>query len=342
MKTLVCCGGLRGRLKIFFAGVSLVGLVTATAPAMADGGPRVVASVKPVHALVAAVMGEVASPTLLVDGAQSPHTYDLKPSEALALERADLVFWVGPSLESFLTRPLRSLSSADHVVHLQNAKGVHLLKTRKGGAWAGHAHHDHGAEHEHEAHGHEGEHGNHASTGLPEARIDPHIWLNPDNARAIVQVAAARLAKIDPANAATYRANAGAAADEIAVLAQDIDAQVSAVRTRPYVVFHDAYQYFERAFGLNAVGAITLSPDRQPSARRLQEIRAQIRDLDARCVFREPQFAPELVDTVVEGAPARVGVLDPLGADLPKGPDAYSKLLQNLADSLTACLGNGG
>lgn len=348
------------------AGVVVAVVISCLAGPAGAEAPRVVASVKPVHSLVASVMKGVEAPRLLVDGAQSPHTYDLDPSEALAIENADLVVWVGPTLETFLTRPVRSLGRSEASLRLQDVEGVRLLKTRIGGAWEAHAH-DHGghgsnggthgddpahddepadAHHGHADHGHEDKHhdahgreGDGQGEAIPEDRIDPHIWLDPDNARAIVSALAERLSKLDPAHAETYRTNAKATRADLVALKQELKARLAPVRTVPYVVFHDAYHYFESAFDVRPVGAITLSPDRKPGARRLFEIRNEIEEREARCVFREPQFAPKLVDTVLEGTDARAGMLDPLGADLPKGPDAYFTLLSNLADNLVDCLG---
>ncbi len=312
-------------------------LVLAAPPLAAASAevPRVVTTIKPVHSLTAAVMGEQGRPRLLVDGAQSPHTYDMPPSDAYALERADVVVWVGPALEAFLQRPLASLAKNARHVRLQDAPGVKLLRTRVSGTWA--------SAHAGRAHGgadHAGD--GHAESAIPPDRIDPHIWLDPANARAMVTAIADALAEADPAHADRYRANAAATRERIAALAADIEERLAPVREVPFVVFHDAYHYFERAFGLNAVGAIALNPQRQPSARRLHAIRTQIRELDARCVFREPQFAPDLVATVLEGTSAREGVLDPLGAELDAGPEAYPTLLRRLAASLRDCLGTAG
>lgn len=340
--------GRRRRLRPARGGIAVsLAVAIGVGAAPADAEPRVVTSIKPIHSLVARVMGQVGTPRLLVDGAQSPHTYDLAPSEAHALSQADLVVWVGPALESFLTRPVRSLASDATVLRLQDADGVRRLATRTSGAWesGGHGHdHGHDGDHAHDRHGDHGDAQDHGhgeseqAKPIPADRVDPHIWLDPANAQAMVTAVAERLATVDRANAATYRANAREARKAIGALAERIDGEVAPVRDRPFVVFHDAYQYFERAFDLNAVGAISLNPDRQPGAKRLHAIRERIRELDARCVFREPQFAPDLVRTVLEGTPAREGVLDPLGADLPPGPEAYPAMMTRLGESLTACL----
>ncbi|MBP2293844.1 zinc ABC transporter substrate-binding protein [Azospirillum rugosum] len=298
-------------------------LLTAS-PALADAPaktPKVVASIKPVHALVAAVMQGVGEPTLIVRGAASPHTYALKPSDARALADADLVFWIGPELEGFLAKPLEATATKATAVELMEAPGVALLDAREGGAWDPH---DHGHDHAHEG-GHE--------------EVNTHVWLDPDNARAMVGAIADALEAKDAAHADAYRANAERTARGLAALDAELKAALAPVQGKPFVVFHDAYQYFEAHYGLNGVGAITVNPERRPSAKRLSDIRAKITSLGAVCVFAEPQFEPALVDTIVQGTKAKKGVLDPEGANLPDGPDLYPTLLRNIAASLKGCLG---
>lgn len=295
----------------------------AVTPALAET-PKVVASIKPVHALVAAVMQGVGEPTLIVRGAASPHTYALKPSDARALADADLVFWIGPELEGFLAKPLKATATKATAVELMEAPGVRLLDAREGGAWDPHdPGHDHGHDQAHKA-GHE--------------EVNTHVWLDPDNARAMVGAIADALAARDPAHADAYRANAERTAQDLATLDAELKATLAPVRDKPFVVFHDAYQYFEAHYGLNGVGAITVNPDRRPSAKRLSEIRARITALGPVCVFAEPQFEPALVDTIVQGTKAKKGVLDPEGAGLAAGPDLYPTLLRNIAASLKGCL----
>ncbi|HYD64233.1 zinc ABC transporter substrate-binding protein ZnuA [Azospirillum sp.] len=294
----------------------------AAAPALADV-PKVVASIKPVHSLVSAVMQGVGEPALIVRGAASPHDYTMKPSDARALQGADFVFWVGEALETFLVKPLKSVPKSVQVVELLEAPGITLLEAREGGAWETH---DHGHAHKHD----------HA--GKDHGDVNTHVWLDPDNARAMARAAAEALAARDPAHAATYRANAEAYGKRLDALDAELKAALAPVAARPFVVFHDAYQYFEKRYGLNAVGAITVNPERAPSAKRVAAIRERIRTLGAACVFAEPQFEPKLVDTLIEGTGARKGTLDPEGAAIPDGPELYPTLLRSLANSLTGCL----
>ena len=295
----------------------------------AAAAPEVVASIKPVHSLVAGVMRGLGTPVLLIGGVGSPHGYSLRPSEARALSEAELVFWIGGGLEASLAKPLTALAGdRARVIALAEAEGVRLLQARAGGPWeVPEEAHDHGTD-----------------TGVHDAgkQADFHIWLDPLNAIAIVRAAATALARADPKNAAVYRRNGTDTIKEIEALDREIAGTLAPVRERPYVVFHDAYQYLEKRYHLNAVGAVAASPERPPGARRLSEIRAKIAALGAVCVFTEPQFRPALVDTVVAGSAAQSAVLDPLGAGLAAGPGAYFALMRGLADSLVGCLSPEG
>lgn len=307
---------------------ALLALLAAT-PALASP-PKVVASIKPVHALVSAVMQGVGEPTLIVRGAASPHTYALKPSDARALAEADLVFWIGPELEGFLAKPLEATATKADAVELLETPGLTLLDAREGGAWEPH---DHGHSHK-EGQGHKGgEENGHGG-------VNTHVWLDPGNARVMVGAIADALAGTDAANADAYRANAARTVQALDALDAELKATLAPVRDKPFVVFHDAYQYFQARYGLNGVGAVTVNPERRPSAKRLSDIRARIKTLGAACVFAEPQFEPALVDTIVQGTKARKGVLDPEGAELADGADLYPALLRNLAAALKDCLGS--
>lgn len=295
------------------------------ARAAGDGAPSVVVSLKPLHSLVAGVMGDVGAPRLLIPGSASPHAYSLRPSDARALSEADLVFWVGRDMETFLARPLASLAGGAAVVALSTVEGVRLLKNRAGGAWDGEA-----------GHGDEGEAADEHAYHHGEYNL--HIWLDPDNAIAIVQAAVSALSHVDPDHAADYATNGEALIGRLTALDRELHSELAPVRQTPFVVFHDAYQYFEAHYGLNAVGSITVSPDRAPGASRVSEIRRKIKRLEAACVFSEPQFTPTIVRTLIEGTAARQGMLDPLGVELQAGPDAYFALMRGLGASLRKCL----
>lgn len=312
---------------------------------------EVVASIKPVHSLVAAVMEGAGEPALLVRGAGSPHTYALRASEAHALEQAELVFWVGEDLEVFLRRPLETLAADATVVRLADAHGLVRLPFREGGPFEAHDHgdeDDHGHnDHAHEA-GHDDDHDEEHAAGHDHGHdgddhsdahgIDMHFWLDPVNAKAFVHEIEEALAGIDPDNAALYEANAQRLNERIDALTAETQAAVEPVKGKGFIVFHDAYQYYEKRFGIEASGSITVSPEVMPGAARLTELRQRITDLGVACVFSEPQFEPRLISVVIEGTSARPGVLDPEGADLADGPDLYFDLIRNLTTSLTQCL----
>ena len=278
----------------------VLAMCLAASPAVA--APKVIASVVPVYGIVSAVMGETGQPELLLSGTMSEH-------------RATFTV------------------NGKRFVELSSAPGVTTHPVREGGAWEAHDH-DHGHDHDHD-HGHDHGHGEAAEGVLS---FDPHVWLDPANAKAMAAAGAAELAKADPANAAAYTANAENFARSLDTLSDEIAADLAPVKTVPYVVFHDAYQYFEKRFGLAAAGSISDVSAAAPSAKRLREVRRKIADVKAACVFREPQFDSKVVQTVIEGTGAREGTLDPIGAGITPGPGGYQQLLKDLSKNLKACL----
>lgn len=326
-------------------------------PAWADAQEDVgaVASIKPVHSLVAGVMQGAGTPYLIVKGGGSPHAYSLKPSDARALEGARVVFWVGEELEKFLSKSIATLATRAKVVELIGTHGLTRLPFREGGPFEAHddedeqkkeASHDekNGREEKlgdkEEKHGHEAEE-KHGDDADAHGETETHVWLDPVNAKALVQEIEEALSEADPANAARYKANAEALEKRLDSLDAEIAATLAPVRNRPFIVFHDGYQYFEKRYGLKAAGSITVSPEQLPGARRITEIRAKVKTLGATCVFAEPQFEPKLIGVVTEGTAARAGVLDPLGSDLPDGPDLYFTLMRNMANAMKDCLSPG-
>lgn len=289
--------------------------------------PNVVVSVKPIHSLVASIMQGVGEPKLIVEGAASAHTYSMKPSNSAALQDADVVFWVGHGLEAFLEKPLQALAEGATIVALEDAPGLTKLKFREGGAFEPDDHaddEDHGAQEHAHAEGY-----------------DAHLWLDPANAKAMAAAIEKALSAKDPANAITYEANLSALNANINSLDKEITDTLAPVKDKPFIVFHDAYQYFEHRYGVRAVGSITVSPETMPGAERLSQIRQKVAELGASCIFAEPQFEPKLINVVMEGTPARSGVLDPEGAPLAAGPNLYIELMRTMATSLRQCLGSG-
>lgn len=280
--------------------------------------PLVISTIKPVQALVYAVAGgdqsAIALHQLLPDGA-SPHHYALKPSDRRLLEQASAVFYVGEGLENFLSKSLNNLPPSTQHVALAQVEGIQHLHARR------HAETTHNDEHE----GHkEGE--------------DWHVWLNPVNAIAMTDKIAQVLSEIDPPNRELYQRNAVQLVQQINATDSRIKAQLAAVKTQPYLAFHDAWQHFDTHYALQFAGAVTLDVSRLPGARHVQDIRRLITEQQAVCLFQEPQFPPALVKTLAEGTDLRIGELDPLGMKIPLNADTYPALLQSAADSFSQCL----
>ena len=308
--------------------------------------PSVAVDIPPVYSLVAQVMKGVGTPDLIVQQGASPHGYSLRPAEAQALQDADAVFWVGEALEPWLESSIDSLAGDAKSVELMETEGTTELEFREGATFEKHSHgdedddhedHDHDGHdhdgHDHEAHEHEAhDHDDHDHHGH-----DPHAWLDPQNARVWLDVIATDLSALDPENAATYSKNAEDGKKELDGLMSDVNAELADVKDKHFVVFHDAYQYFEHRFGLSATGSIRLGDASDPSPARIEEIHDKVAKLNVTCVFAEPQFNRGLIDTVFEGTDAKVGVLDPLGSDLALGEDLYPELIRNLAKNLKSC-----
>lgn len=289
--------------------------------------PQVVATIKPIHSIAANVMAGVAEPELLLDAAVSEHTAQLTPSQVEVMQKADLIVAVGENLEAFLHKALENPEIGQKKVFTASeASGVKTLPARDGGLWEPHAD---ASEEAHAEEGHDHDHGG----------KDPHIWMDPENAKAIARALATTLGGLDSANAAKYQDNAEKFAAGLDALADEIKTEIAPVKDKRYIVFHDAYQYFEARFGMNPAGSVTVNPEVTPGARRLKEIHDRIAEANAVCVFAEPQFEPKYVETVIEGTKAKTAVLDGLGSEEPKGPGAYAGMMRRFVKSLTACLG---
>lgn len=331
-------------MRWMWAGVISAGVVGA---AQADV-PRVAVDIAPLHSIVASVMGSLGTPDLVVPPGASPHGYSMRPSEARALDRADVIVWVGPTLTPWLEGPVETLGAGAASISVLNVQGTFLLDIREGENFAAHDH-DHGHEDEHgdghddeheEGHaddhgdGHHDEHGDaHVDHG---DEIDPHAWLDPQNAAVWAGEIATNLSELDPENASTYAQNAQMFQQQMTALETELNASLSQVRGRPFVVFHEAYHYFEHRFEIEAVGSVSDSDATAPSAARVSALQATITDLGAVCALAEPQYNPGLLTAI--GA-ATLGVIDPLGAEQKPGPELYPNVLRAIAGSLVDCLG---
>ncbi len=320
-------GGPRAALALALAVALSAGVLAGGSAALEERifvvrGHHVVVSVLPLHSLVSGVMAGLGVPKLLVRGASSPHDTSLRPSDARALTRAQIVIWAGPTLESFLIKALEVLARDARVVTLTEEASLHRLPLPGSGAGSAPGSAASGA----------------PSGGQGPGAVDPHLWLDPVNARRMVAIFAAALAEADPDNAQAYRANATRLAERLDALDAELRGRLAPVRQVPHLVFHDAYAYFAARYGLNQVGAFAVNPEIRPGVRHLLALRRRIREAGVACVFIEPQFSPALVEAVTGGTAVRVATLDPLGADIAPGPEAYFVLMRALAANLVACL----
>ena len=284
----------------------------------ANAEAKVIASIKPLHSLVSYVMDGVGTPGILVDGSSSPHTFQLKPSHATMLQEADIIFWIGEDLESFLETPLKSIAKNSRHITLMESDEIELLKFREKNIFGDHDEHD-----------------DHDENGHAHGEYDIHFWLDPEIAKTIVKIVTRELSEIDPANSSAYNSNSAKALKEIDQLINDVKSKIN--RDAKYVVFHDAYQYFEKRFGVEVIGALTVNPEVLPGAKQLAEIREVIEHENVNCLFSEPQFNPSIAETIARDTGVKAAIIDPLGAELDPGKDLYFDLIGDIASSFKSC-----
>ena len=316
------------KLPLILTILSLVSFIT---PVNAD--VKVVTSIKPLHSLASYLMDGVGKPDLIVDGYASPHGFSMKPSHAKMLQNADLIFWVGEGMENFLEKPLNSIAKKAEKIELMETKGLQVLKFRERNIFDEHDHDDHddhGKKEEHDDHDDHDGHEGHAH-----GEYDAHIWLDPMNAKVILNEMVEHLIENDPKNEAKYKSNLDKALKDIDKLTIDVMTELS--NSVSSIVFHDAYQYFEKRFNVNILGAFTVNTDVMPGAEQLAEIREIIKHDKVSCVFSEPQFNPDIIKAVAKDMNIKTGVIDPLGATLNPGKDLYFDLIRNMSASFKGC-----
>jgi len=352
--------------KLSFA-LSILSILTFFTPANAE--LKVVTSIKPIHSLASYLMDGIGKPELIVDGYGSPHGFSMKPSHAKMLQNADLIFWVGEDLENFLEKPLKSIAKKAEKIELIEIKGLNVLKFRERNIFDehdhghddhdkkeddhddhgkkeddhdDHDHDDHGKkeddhdDHDHDDHGKKEEHDDHdGHEGHAHGEFDPHIWLDTMNAKTMLNEMAEHLIENDPKNEAKYKSNLDKALKDIDKLTIEVMTELN--NSVSSIVFHDAYQYFEKRFNVNVLGAFTVNTDVMPGAEQLAEIREIIEHDKVACVFSEPQFNPDIINAVAKDMKIKTGVLDPLGATLDSGKDLYFKLIRNMSASFKGC-----
>ena len=350
--------------------LSILSLLSIFAPANAD--VKVVASIKPIHSLASYLMDGVGKPDLIVDGYASPHGFALKPSHAKMLQDADLIFWVGEDLENFLEKPLKSIAKKAEKIELMEINGLNKLKFRERNIFDDHDDHGHGEDDhdddhdghakkkkdghddhdghdedghkedghdDHDGHDEDGHkedgHDDHGHEGHAHGEYDPHIWLDPINAKVILKEMTEHLVENDSKNASVYKKNLENALRDLDKLTMNVMTELN--QSTASIVFHDAYQYFEERFNVNILGAFTVNTDVMPGAEQLAEIREIIEHDKVTCVFSEPQFNPDIIKAVAKDMNIKTGVVDPLGATLNPGKDLYFDLISNMSKSFKGC-----
>ncbi len=315
---------------------------------------RIVATIKPLHSIATAISADIAEPKLVIKGAKSPHGYRMKPSDAELFENADVLIWIGPQFESTLNSAVKNLSKRAQVIEVGQIEEISLLPVRGPAHDHGDEHHESqksGDNHEHDEHEHdehdhvedehdEDEHGHdeHDRAEHDHGYWDLHVWLDTGNARVIAKSIASVLKQLEPDHHDQIQTNLNNFLHRIDDLDEDLETATSPVRNLPYMVFHDAYQYMETQWGLNYIGAVLINPERNPGAKKIVETREIIVASDAVCIFKEPQFNPNIIETIAEGTSVKIGTLDPLGTDVEAGADGYFTLMRNLIRSVTECL----
>ena len=342
--------------------LSLLSLLTIFTPANAE--IKVVATIKPIHSLASYLMDGVGKPDLIVDGYASPHGFALKPSHAKMIQNADIIFWVGEDIESFLEKPLKTIAKDAEKIELMEINGLTKLKFRERNIFEGHDDHGHKEddhddhakkeddhddhdhdkkekehghdEHDHDKKGHKkDDHDDHGHEGHAHGEFDPHIWLDPMNAKIILSEMAEHLIENDQKNEAKYKANLKKAHKDLDKLTKKVKSELN--KDFKSIVFHDAYQYFEKRFGIEVVGALTVNPEVLPGAKQLSEIREAIEHENVNCLFSEPQFNPTIAETIAADTGVKAAVIDPLGAELELGKDLYFELINDLSSSFENC-----
>ena len=293
----------------------------------------IITTIKPIDSLVSAVVGDTGKTISLIPSETSPHEFRLKPSDARALQNGNIIFYISPHLETSIVKVFETLPKNIKIINLMEETGIEHLSIRDNEAWELHDHHEDEKHDDHDKHAQKDEHDDHKS------KDDVHIWLDPENAIKIIKKVNTELSFFFPENAKIYDENATKIINKIKSLKKQLKKELLPIKEKPYIVFHDAYQYFEKTFGLNAVGSIALEDDIASSPKQISFIKNKIIKSKASCVFQEPQFDNKLVKTVIEGTQAKIGTLDPLGFGIKEKEDFYLQLLRNMSKNLKECLG---
>lgn len=321
--------------------ILLSSILVSTTSSLAYAAPDVVASIKPVHSIIATIMKDVGEPTLLVDGNVSPHDYTMKPSDAKAVQDADMVVWIGEGMETFLIKPIETLVDKANVIELMDIEGINKIEN------AGHDEHEKKEEHsDHDhsdAHNHseEASHSEHSHAGHDHGKYNPHIWLDVENMQLAAAKIAYQLATIDPDNANKYESNLAEFKSGLAEVDGKIKKELTAVQGKNFMTWHPAFTYFEEHHALGNVGSVASNDHSAPGAGKIKELQHEMKHENVQCIFTEPTVNLNIINTIIEGTDVKIGEIDPIGFDLEAGPDQYFALLQKVSAGFTSCLASG-
>ena len=339
--------------KTFFAQlITIIFTIIFMGALSAKADIKVVTTIKPLHSLISNVMDGVGEPSLIIEGSTSPHNFVLKPSHAKLIEQADIIFWIGEDIETFMEKPLESIAKNAKKVSFMELSSIEKLKFREENIFEHEDHDDHGhgekkdhddhghdekKDHDDHGHGEKKDHDDHGDghEGHHHGEFDAHIWLDPANAKEMLHEIAHELADLDPANADKYESNADKAIKSIDAMISSFSSSIN--KDAKFIVFHDAYQYFEKRFGVATAGALTLNTDVLPGAKQISEIQEVIAERDIKCIFSEPQFNPKIIETIAQDTGIKTGVLDPLGSIFDAGKSQYFTLINDIGNKLKGC-----
>ena len=338
------------QIKTFFAKfITYIFAVLFAGSLAANAEIKVVTTIKPLHSLISNVMDGVGEPSLIIEGSTSPHSFVLKPSHAKMIEQADIIFWIGEDIETFMEKPLESIAKNAKKISFMELTSIEKLRFREEnnfdhddhghGEDKDHDDHGHGEKKDHDDHGHgeDKDHDDHGPghEGHHHGEFDGHIWLDPANAKEMLHEIAHELADLDPDNASKYESNADQAIKSIDKMIKDIDTKIN--KDAKFIVFHDAYQYFETRFGVMTAGALTLNTDVLPGAKQISEIQKVITERDIKCIFSEPQFNPKIIETIAQDTGIKTDIVDPIGSIFDANKMQYFKLINDLGNKLKDC-----
>lgn len=332
---------LRQAYRLFSILFMLVLFIGAT-PTLAKS-PKVVASIGPIHSIASAIMNGVGEPHLIIRPGDSAHHFHLRPSDVRALSEADHIFWIGPELEVFLTKPISALSNNHASRPLDDLHGLKKLKPRQLKEWKIEEYHEeenseHSKKHSDHSEKHEDHSEKHSEHSEHSEHVDMHLWMDPDNALIMAEFIATTLINSDKDNQEIYRNNLGIFTNEINSISDNINKSLKEKSSQEFLLNHDAFQYFEARYGLKSIGSVTLYHDQKPGAAHIRDLKTRIDEQDVSCFLSTAKASDALLETLFDTKPIKSVASDPLGGQFPAGRDQYLQMIRSTAEQLADCL----